>query len=313
MGRRGYWDYYHYTPAKPKEVADGIKAKSKRGAIGETWWSKRWIEVLESFNMGARLTRGKSYARKGQVISIDVSKGVVEAKVQGTGSEPYEVTIGLKPISEGDWEKVLDAMASKAIFAAKLLSGEMPTGIEDAFTEAEVSLFPTKKRDLKTDCSCPDSANPCKHIAAVYYLLAERFDDDPFLIFKLRGRTKEEIVGSLQRLRAPDIGVGVGVGISADGGTGARAASPASADGVGCAKPLESCLDSFWDAGASPDLYLANPAPPEVEAAILKRLGDAPFSIGEENISALLAKAYGMAGRRALQMLSGESEHAITS
>jgi len=298
MGRRGYWDYYHYTPAKPKEVKDGIKAKSKRGAIGETWWSKRWIDVLESFNMGARLTRGRSYARKGQVISINVSKGAVDAKVQGTGSKPYEVTIGLKPISEGDWEKVLDAMASKAIFAAKLLSGEMPTAIEDAFAEAGVSLFPAKKRDLKTDCSCPDSANPCKHIAAVYYLLAERFDDDPFLIFKLRGRTKEEIVESLRRWRAPDVGV------SAE--EGARAASPATSGES--AKPLDSCLDCFWDVGASLDSFSVKPAPPIVDAAILKRLGDAPFVVGKDNISALLAKAYEMAGRRALQMVSGESE-----
>lgn len=304
MGRRGYWDYYHYTPAKPKEVKDGIKAKSKRGAIGETWWSKRWIAVLESFNMGARLTRGKSYARKGQVISIDVSKGAVKAEVQGTGSKPYEVTIWLKSISENNWEKVVDAMASKAIFAAKLLSGEMPTAIEDAFAEAGVSLFPTKKRDLKTDCSCPDSANPCKHIAAVYYLLAERFDDDPFLIFKLRGRTKEEIIGSLERLRIPDVGVSAEGEVEA----GARAASPASAEGDGGAKSLDSCLDSFWEGGASLDSFSVKPAPPAVVAAILKRLGDAPFSIGKQNISVLLAKAYEIAGRRALQMVSSKSE-----
>jgi uncharacterized Zn finger protein len=192
-------------------------------------------------------------------------------------------------------------MASKAIFAAKLLSGEMPTAIEDAFAEAEVSLFPAKKRDLKTDCSCPDSANPCKHIAAVYYLLAERFDDDPFLIFKLRGRTKEEIIGSLRRWRAPD------VGISSE--AGARAASPASpASSDESAKPLDSCLDCFWEAGVSLGSFSVKPAPPAVVAAILKRLGDAPYAIGEDNISALLAKAYEMAGRRALQMVSGESD-----
>lgn len=296
MGRRGYWDYYHYTPAKPKEVKDGIKAKSKRGAIGGTWWSKRWIDVLESFNMGTRLTRGRSYARKGQVVSIDVSKGAVAAKVQGTGSKPYEVTIELKPISDDDWEKVLDAMASKAIFAAKLLSGEMPTGIEDAFADAGVPLFPTKKKDLKTDCSCPDYANPCKHIAAVYYLLAERFDDDPFLIFKLRGRTKEEIIEFHRRRRAPDVGV------SAEGGAGA--ASPILSDeGV---KPLDSCLDCFWAAGVPLDSFSVKPAPPAVVAAILKRLGDAPYGVGKDNLSALLVKAYEVAGRRALQMASSE-------
>ena len=301
MGRRGYWDYYHYTPAKPKEVADGIKAKSKRGAIGETWWSKRWIDVLESFNMGARLTRGKAYARKGQVVSIDVSKGVVDAKVQGTGSEPYKVTIGLKPISEDNWARVLDVMASKAIFSAKLLSGEMPTGIEDAFAEAGVSLFPTKKKDLKTGCSCPDHANPCKHIAAVYYLLAERFDEDPFLIFKLRGRTKEEISRTLRRWRAPDAGVSTEA--EAEGrGTAPLATSDESVE------PLDSCLDCFWEVGTSLDSFSVKPAPPAVVAAIIKGLGDAPYRVGADNISALLAKAYEVAGRRALQMASSESD-----
>ena len=76
-----YWSYYEKT--SPKEVKNGLKAKSKRGSIGETWWSKRWVGVLESFNLGARLTRGRSYARKGQVISIDVKPGVVQARVQG--------------------------------------------------------------------------------------------------------------------------------------------------------------------------------------------------------------------------------------
>ena len=89
MGWDSYWGYY--KPTKPKEVKEGIKAKSKRGAIGETWWSKRWIAVLESFDMGARLTRGRSYARKGQVVSIDVQKGIVTAKVQGTRSKHYRV------------------------------------------------------------------------------------------------------------------------------------------------------------------------------------------------------------------------------
>src|SRR5437588_12759165 len=93
-------------------------------------------------------------------------------------------------------------MASQAIFAAKLLAGEMPQDIEEAFSAVQISLFPLATTDLDTDCSCPDWANPCKHIAAVYYLLAERFDEDPFLIFKLRGRTKEQIIQVLREKRA---------------------------------------------------------------------------------------------------------------
>ena len=285
MVRWGYWEYY--KPAKPKEVKNGIKAKSKRGDIATTWWSKRWIAVLESFSMGTRLTRGRSYARKGQVISIDVREGIVKSKVQGSGSKPYSVTIKMDPISNADWEKVADAMASKAIFAAKLLAGEMPADIEDAFAEAGIALFPVKLKDLETDCSCPDWANPCKHIAAVYYLLAERFDEDPFLIFKLRGRTKEDIIDAL----------------------GERRISDASAEeDEGVVKPLDECMDSFWEVGDALDSFSVNPIRPEVEAAVLRRLGDAPFFIGRYNIAALLSRAYTVAGSAALQRASGEVE-----
>jgi uncharacterized Zn finger protein len=157
-GRGGYWDYYE--PAQPKRVKDGIKTKSERGAIGETWWSKRWVGVLESFSLGTRLTRGRSYARQGQVVSIDVEPGIVKAKVQGTQPRPYSIKIKLKPLSDQDWDKVTEAMASQAIFAAKLLAGEMPTDIEEAFDAVNVALFPTAETDLDTDCSCPDWADP---------------------------------------------------------------------------------------------------------------------------------------------------------
>lgn len=287
----GYWDYY--KPAKPKEVEGGVKAKSKRGAIGKEWWSKRWIGLLESFNMGARLGRGRSYARLGQVISINVQKGLVESKVQGVRPEPYDVEIRLEPISESDWDRVTEAMASKAIFAAKLLSGEMPTEIEDAFAEAEVPLFPLKKKDLDTDCSCPDWANPCKHIAAVYYLLAEQFDEDPFLIFKLRGRTKEEIMDALRERRASDAEEVAGV-------SGTVSDLPK-------VKPLEECLDSFWQAGDALDSFVVKPKRPEMAHPILKRLGDSPFFVGKDNLATLLEAAYDAASLAALQKATGES------
>jgi len=296
MGWESYWGYY--KPAKPKEVKDGIKAKSKRGAIGETWWSKRWIDVLESFDMGARLSRGRSYARKGQVIAIDVQKGIVTADVQGTRAKPYAVKIQLNTISDAEWDRVADAMASKAIFAAKLLSGEMPLDVEDAFTEADVSLFPKSRKELKTACSCPDWANPCKHIAAVYYLLAERFDEDPFLIFKLRGRKKDEIMDALHEKRAL-----TAAAAEEESEAVVEHAVFVTAENV---KPLAECLDSFWQAGDALDSFSVNPVRPEVENAILKRLGDAPFYVGTVNIASLLSKAYEVSCSAALQKASGE-------
>src|SRR5216684_127047 len=279
--RDDYDNWGYYEPSRPIRVQGGIKTKKEYGQIGETWWSKRWIAVLESFNMGTRLTRGRSYARQGQVISIDVEPGMVEAKVQGSQPKPYKVEIRFKTLSDQDWENVTEAMASQAIFAAKLLAGEMPKNIEEAFGAVKLSLFPTALKELETSCSCPDWANPCKHIAAVYYLLAERFDEDPFLIFKLRGRTKEQIIEVLREKRA-----GTSSGESSTFVAGAE-------DSTDAAGPLlEENLDTFWQAAEALNTFAVHLEPPQVDKAILKRLGDAPFTIGGQNMASLLAKAY---------------------
>lgn len=282
----GRWDDYdddwvYYRPAHPIRVEGGLKAKSERGAIGSTWWSRRWIGVLESFSMGTRLTRGRSYARQGQVVSIDVEPGLVKAKVQGSQPRPYTIKIQLKPLADEQWERVADAMAAQALFAAKLLAGEMPTNIEEAFSAAQLSLFPTTSKDLVTSCSCPDWANPCKHIAAVYYLLAERFDEDPFLIFKLRGRGKDEIIQALRARRIKAL----------------PPESASSSSGDTGAQPDDALLrvdnpETFWLAGAGLQDFAMHPAAPDVDKAILKRLGKAPFAIQGRNLATLLASAY---------------------
>ncbi len=186
----------------PGEVEGGIKAKSRRGSIGSTWWSQKWVGALESFGLSNRLERGRRYARAGQVLDIRVYAGRAEAEVQGSRSKPYDVIIELLPFTEQEWEKIIVVMSRKAIFSAKLLAGEMPQDIEDSFKEAGKSLFPASRRELTTDCSCPDDADPCKHIAAVHYILAEEFDSDPFMIFRLRGMSKEEVLEALRKKRA---------------------------------------------------------------------------------------------------------------
>ncbi len=292
MGRRwrgGYddfeWDYY--SEHRPRKAAGGIKAKSERGAIGETWWSKRWVQALESLGMGTRLTRGRSYARQGQVLSIEIEPGLVKAKVQGSMQKPYDIKIRLHPLSKRDWQEVTTAMASQALFAAKLLAGEMPTNIEEAFDSVNLSLFPELEEDLQTSCSCPDWANPCKHIAAVYYILAERFDEDPFLLFKLRGRDKEAIIAALRERRVETLE-------TKNEGEKVRFDSTEKRDEVQeeVVVRLEDYLNSFWVAGEALDTFAVNPESPDVENAILKRLGDAPFVAEGKNVSKVLEKAY---------------------
>jgi uncharacterized Zn finger protein len=233
--------------------------------------------------MGTRLARGRAYARQGQVFSIDITPGTVEARVHGSIDKPYKITIQLQPLSNEQWEQVTVIMASRAVFAAKLLTGEMPRDIEDAFREVHLSLFPTSEADLHTECSCPDWARPCKHIAAVYYILAERFDTDPFLLFKLRGCSKEEIINVLRQKRtetAPTEEQHV-----ADN-------EQANETGQNPSLRLEDHMDTFWQAGETLTSFAIHPHDPLVENAVLKRLGAAPYSLYGQDMLSLLARAY---------------------
>ncbi len=280
-----YWNDYGYFKPKPRiQKKGGIKSQSKRGSFGDTWWGKRWIAVLESFNLGGRLTRGRSYARNGSVLSIDIASGAVKAKVQGSSPTPYKVSIQLKALLDKDWRKLAESLSTQAIFAAKLLAGEMPQEIEEAFKAEGFTLFPDKARDLETDCSCPDWSNPCKHIAAVYYLLGEEFDRDPFLLFKLRGMERDKFIQLL------------------------GAATPSARDEAAeqlPPEPLNAEAVVYWQgAPLSPD-WLGEARTPPVAAAVLQRLGNFPFWRGNETVSDALHAAYVNASARGLEVLAG--------
>ena len=189
----GRWDYPEFEPSRPLPAKGGIAARSRRGAIGEEWWSRRFIQLLESFGVGSRLKRGRNYARAGQVIELDVEPGIVIAKVQGSRYTPYKVRIRTKPLSDAQWRRVEKAMSAQALHLAKLLAGEMPHEIEQVFTSCKLALFPTSASELKASCTCPDWENPCKHVAATYYILAEQFRPRPVPHLRLarprQGRT----------------------------------------------------------------------------------------------------------------------------
>ena len=166
------------------------------------WWAQRWVDVLESFGWRRRLERARNYARQGNVLQIEFDGAKVTALVQGTAPEPYSVSLSLDPFDDEQWQYVIESMSQRAIFSAKLLAGEMPQNIEEVFTANGLSLFPLTKFDIHSKCSCPDPANPCKHIGAVYYLLGDRFSEDPFVLFQLRGRAKEQIITALRQTRS---------------------------------------------------------------------------------------------------------------
>lgn len=166
--------------------------------FGTTWWGRLWIRALEQLgdDFENRLPRGKKYAEEGAVSHFTVSPGEIQAKVHGR--KTYNVTLGLPALSATQWDKALERIHAESRFVASLLAGEMPQGLDETFREAGASLYPRVPKELQTHCDCPDWANPCKHVAAVCYIMAEALDRDPWLLFDLRGRTREEVLESLQ-------------------------------------------------------------------------------------------------------------------
>ena len=261
--------YFDAGPRRPAK--DGIAARSTHGDIGESWWSRRFIAALHQVADTSRLGRGRSYARTGQVMDLRVSPGAVTARVQGSDPRPYRVKIGLEPFTDEEWTRAEEALAGQALFLASLLAGEMPRDVEDAFTAAGLSLFPSSPNQLRTECSCPDAANPCKHIAATFYILAEGFDDDPFLVLAWRGRTRERLLDRLRELRG---------------------ALPAAAEGA--PEPPPPPPADYWRAGPELAALQFTPRATGMPDAVLRQLGPLPPEAGGERIQQSLAQAYAL-------------------
>ena len=290
------WWYYQRTT--PRKVKGGIKAHSQRGQFGQTWWAKRWIDVLETFDIGERLNRGKSYARKGQVKSIKTYKGKVDASVQGSFYDPYKVSIKFKKLKTEEWERLTSTFFERPVIAAKLLAGQMPADIENIFEEIGLSLFPKTESDLTTDCDCPDWSNPCKHIAAVYFLLGEEFDRDPFLMFKIRGAEREEILGMAGLQTEKEIE-------PPRKKRGLKKRPEARVGGSPPIEPLPTSPSKFWSLGHEKQYDLGT-VHPSTSAFVLKQLGNFPFWRGENSFAGTMKEMYDEASRAGLQIFAGD-------
>ncbi|MBW4555655.1 MAG: SWIM zinc finger family protein [Trichormus sp. ATA11-4-KO1] len=233
------------------------------------WWSQKWLELLDSYRFKKRLERARNYARQGNVLSIEFKGAKVLARVQGSEPEPYKVSLSIDAFSEEEWSYVIETMSQRAIFAAKLLAGEMPQNIEEVFTANGLSLFPFTLSDVHSKCSCPDKANPCKHVGAVYYQLGDRFSEDPFVLFQLRGRTKEQIISDLRQLR------GAKVEVAAPEIPNVQQPIPHHQKSIN--------IDSFWQYNEPLDSSLVVIAPSSSET-ILDVLGAIPLAKTEETV-----------------------------
>jgi uncharacterized Zn finger protein len=244
------------------------------------------MSTLDGFGWGGRLSRGRAYARNGRVLDVEVSTGFVRARVQDTSPRPYRIEMAVQPFADQVWDRVIGALARQAIYTAKLLAGDLPAEVVQLCDSAEAHLFPGHPDDIVMRCSCPEWAVPCKHVAAVHYALAAELDRDPFLLFRMRGRTREELTAALRARRGTFGSAGA-----------AKAAAQADAAAVEPDAGVEGeiPLDRFWEYDPEIDALTFEIHPPEVPGAVLRLLGPPPGLATRDDLMASLQDLYGVA------------------
>ena len=296
-----YWYRYRRKRTGPKKVKNGIKVRAKRGELGQSWLAKEWMESLQMATWADNeFTRGRTYARKGQVLSVEVGKGSVIAMVQGSAPRPYKVNITIDMPDSKFRKSFAEMLKEKPAYAAAILAGELPKGVADEMSSRGFDFFPVS-RELKTACGCDSWADMCKHGAAACYILAEEFDRDPLLYLKIRGIDRTEFVemvqtGKQKEARTPPPPTTDGR-ISMSGGLVPGfcvSGMPAVYDGEA---DIPSDPREFWGyKGRGADSYDSALAPAE-PAALPKTLGRFPMWRGEGQFLDLLEEIYGTASR----------------
>lgn len=224
-----------------------------------TSWSDAWLDALMAFSHPGRMRRGRRFAQKGLIKKLNVQPGEIDAEVKD-GRKIFEVEIHFPPLNDASWRKIVDKLASQAIYSARLLSGEIPPEVMEVFAESGAPLFPSADK-LQASCTCPDWEVPCKHIAGVYYYLADQFEKDPFLLFYFRGRSKDDFMDALRAHR--------------------RDAHPETTEesvSIFEDPPLEQQLDHFWEIGPELSEITFNIAKPPLSLPHFKRMGRPPFT-----------------------------------
>ncbi|MDY7103708.1 MAG: SWIM zinc finger family protein [Actinomycetota bacterium] len=244
--------------------------------FGNTWWGRTWLDALERLASldPNRLPRGRTYARTGRVLSVEVEPGTARAVVRGRRIEPYRAELRLRTFGDDEWDTLVEVIVARAARAAALLDGELPTDLVDAASAAGVELLP-RARELRLTCSCPDVANPCKHAAAVCYLVADELDTDPFVLLRLRGRDRDRVLADVRARRA-----------AASGAAAAGASAGAPPDDV-AAEAVRASEVVSRPLGALPEVPHVRSAPSRPAAWPSDPPGDAPFTAaGLESLAA---------------------------
>lgn len=203
-----YWDIPMYSQISVEELRAKAEMSSQKATskgktmepvvisgkgISQSWWGQSWCTNLERYaDYDNRLSRGKRYVRSGAVIDLKIMKGKILARVQGSRKAPYKVEVHISPLKEDACQHIMAACANKIDSLDSLITGNFPNEFKDLFTK-ENGLFPNP-REISLQCSCPDWAVMCKHVAAVLYGIGARLDDNPFLFFTLRGIDVDQLI-----------------------------------------------------------------------------------------------------------------------
>jgi uncharacterized Zn finger protein len=281
-----------YKLRAPLAIKGGIRAQTPHAGPFRVWWSRRWTDVLEGFRMGPRLGRGRHYAISGQVSELTMALGCVSAEVQGANAAPYRCSIRFASLEPSQKEEVIAGLKARPMLIARLIAGELPHEVEMFFEQVQAPLFPRRSGDIQSACSCPDWANPCKHLAAVYCLLGETISRNPLLLLTLRGISRADLIDTP----------------TCKEGTDRKVAPPIRE--AGRRLPPDKCepltSESFYgtpqppitDFGASPSL--------DIYAPLVQRLGPLPFWRGQERFSDTLEHLYARAASRGMTVWSGD-------
>ncbi|MBM9519506.1 hypothetical protein JWG39_06690 [Desulforhopalus vacuolatus] len=212
------WEYPKYVTVAEKKARAEKKLKQLRkkmpdiapviiegSTLARTWWGKSWNRNLERYaDYSNRIGRGKSYVRHGAVLDLKIEGGRVTALVQGTRARPYEVVIHIEPVKKADWDKIRKQCQNELRSLTDLVAGKFPKELGEIFLAEGKGLFPTPE-EISFDCSCPDWASMCKHVAAVLYGVGVRLDEDPLMFFTLRQVDTEELVARAVQEKTGDL------------------------------------------------------------------------------------------------------------
>ena len=281
-----------HEPRVPLPVRGGIRAQGTRSSQSRSWWGRRWMLVLEGLRLGARLGRGRQYAVAGQVAALTLGEGAVGAVVQGGAPEPYRVTFTFRTLADGVRADLTAALGAHPAWIGRLLVNDLPVEVEALFRDAGVSLFPVRRGDWVCTCTCPDWSTPCKHAAAVLYLLGEAVEREPMLLLDLRGINRSDLI--------PAAG-------DRPGGCGLQPHPPEPV----CAPVPPADAAAFWGDRWTPAATFGPPPGRMAAAPLLTRLGPLPFWRGQERFREMVEQVYGRAVPVALQIWGGERPDAI--